>query len=104
MPKFNANLTMLFNEVDFLDRFDAAAKLPASTLPRSRRMTAVALTATKVAISDKAVTDTAGRFCIACPAGRHTLRVDARGHGGVARAVDIEGDIVEVRITLSPVP
>jgi len=26
MPKFNANLTMLFNEVDFLDRFDAAAK------------------------------------------------------------------------------
>jgi len=51
-----------------------------------------------------AVTDTEGRFCIACPAGRHTLRVDARGHGGVARAVDIEGDIVEVRITLSPVP
>ncbi len=26
MPKFNANLTMLFNELDFLDRFDAAAK------------------------------------------------------------------------------
>jgi hydroxypyruvate isomerase len=26
MPKFNANLTMLFNEVDFLERFDAAAK------------------------------------------------------------------------------
>lgn len=26
MPKFNANLTMLFNEVDFLDRFEAAAK------------------------------------------------------------------------------
>jgi hydroxypyruvate isomerase len=25
MPKFNANLTMLFNEVDFLDRFAAAA-------------------------------------------------------------------------------
>jgi hydroxypyruvate isomerase len=25
MPKFNANLTMLFNEVDFLDRFKAAA-------------------------------------------------------------------------------
>ncbi|NMG45396.1 hydroxypyruvate isomerase [Aromatoleum toluvorans] len=25
MPKFNANLTMLFNEVDFLDRFGAAA-------------------------------------------------------------------------------
>jgi hydroxypyruvate isomerase len=24
MPKFNANLTMLFNEVDFLDRFKAA--------------------------------------------------------------------------------
>jgi hydroxypyruvate isomerase len=24
MPKFNANLTMLFNEVDFLDRFEAA--------------------------------------------------------------------------------
>ena len=24
MPKFNANLTMLFNEVDFLDRFRAA--------------------------------------------------------------------------------
>jgi hypothetical protein len=51
-----------------------------------------------------ALTDTEGRFCIACPAGRHTLRVDARGHGAVARAVDIEGDIVEVRITLSPVP
>ena len=26
MPKFAANLTMLFNEVDFLHRFDAAAK------------------------------------------------------------------------------
>ena len=26
MPKFNANLTMLFTEHDFLDRFDAAAK------------------------------------------------------------------------------
>ena len=25
MPKFNANLTMLFNEVDFMDRFEAAA-------------------------------------------------------------------------------
>lgn len=25
MPKFNANLTMLYNEVDFLDRFEAAA-------------------------------------------------------------------------------
>jgi hydroxypyruvate isomerase len=26
MPKFAANLTMLYNEVDFLDRFEAAAK------------------------------------------------------------------------------
>lgn len=26
MPKFAANLTMLFNEVEFMDRFDAAAK------------------------------------------------------------------------------
>ncbi|MBX6392495.1 MAG: hydroxypyruvate isomerase, partial [Burkholderiales bacterium] len=26
MPKFAANLTMLYNEVDFLDRFAAAAK------------------------------------------------------------------------------
>ena len=26
MPKFCANLTMLYNEVDFLDRFQAAAK------------------------------------------------------------------------------
>jgi hydroxypyruvate isomerase len=26
MPKFNANLTMLFNEVDFLDRFEAARR------------------------------------------------------------------------------
>ncbi|MEO9102274.1 MAG: 2-oxo-tetronate isomerase [Burkholderiaceae bacterium] len=26
MPKFAANLTMLYNEVDFLDRFDAAAR------------------------------------------------------------------------------
>ncbi|MFQ5760964.1 MAG: hypothetical protein ACE5HM_08300, partial [Acidiferrobacterales bacterium] len=25
MPKFAANLTMLFNELDFLDRFEAAA-------------------------------------------------------------------------------
>ena len=25
MPKFNANLTMLFNEVEFLDRFEKAA-------------------------------------------------------------------------------
>ena len=27
MPKFAANLTMLFNEVEFLDRFDAAAQV-----------------------------------------------------------------------------
>ena len=27
MPKFNANLTMLFNEVEFLDRFEAAANV-----------------------------------------------------------------------------
>lgn len=27
MPKFSANLTMLFNEVDFLDRFERAAKV-----------------------------------------------------------------------------
>jgi hydroxypyruvate isomerase len=27
MPKFAANLTMLFTEVDFLDRFEAAAKV-----------------------------------------------------------------------------
>ena len=27
MPKFCANLTMLFNEVDFLDRFEAAARV-----------------------------------------------------------------------------
>ncbi len=26
MPKFCANLTMLYNEVDFLDRFEAAAR------------------------------------------------------------------------------
>ncbi|MCH8063358.1 MAG: hydroxypyruvate isomerase, partial [Chloroflexi bacterium] len=26
MAKFAANLTMMFNEVDFLDRFGAAAK------------------------------------------------------------------------------
>src|SRR5450631_4301362 len=26
MPKFAANLTMLYNEVDFLDRFETAAK------------------------------------------------------------------------------
>jgi hydroxypyruvate isomerase len=26
MPKFNANLTMLFNELDFLDRFEAARR------------------------------------------------------------------------------
>lgn len=26
MPKFAANLTMMFNEVPFLDRFEAAAK------------------------------------------------------------------------------
>ena len=26
MPKFAANLTMLFNEIDFLDRFEAAAE------------------------------------------------------------------------------
>ena len=26
MPRFAANLTLMFNEVPFLDRFDAAAK------------------------------------------------------------------------------
>ena len=26
MPKFNANLSMMFNEVDFMERFAAAAK------------------------------------------------------------------------------
>lgn len=33
MPRFCANLSMLFTEVDFLERFDAAAKMasPASS-------------------------------------------------------------------------
>ena len=26
MPKFDANISMMFNEVDFLDRFELAAK------------------------------------------------------------------------------
>ena len=31
MPKFSANLTMMFNEVDFLGRFERAAKAGIST-------------------------------------------------------------------------
>ena len=27
MPRFAANLSMLFNELDFLDRFEAAARV-----------------------------------------------------------------------------
>ena len=49
-------------------------------------------------------TDERGRFCLSCPAGRRTLRVAAAGHGAVSRAVDLAGEIAEVRITLSPSP
>ena len=38
MPKLNANLSMMFNEVDFTDRFDAAAKAGFKSVPIEVRL------------------------------------------------------------------
>ena len=44
MPKFAANLTMLFNEHDFLDRFAAAAKAGFKAVELLRWLRAVTIT------------------------------------------------------------
>src|SRR5262249_39284598 len=45
-------------------------------------------------------TDRKGRFCLACPASRLTLTVEAEGHSPVTYAVELDGATTQVRITL----
>ena len=49
-------------------------------------------------------TDRNGRFCIACPPGRRIVRIEAKGLGAAARAVELTTGVVEMRIVLSPTP
>jgi hypothetical protein len=47
-------------------------------------------------------TDRRGRFCVACPPGVHSLRVEASGLPVVNRTVALSGELVETRIALPP--
>ncbi len=49
-------------------------------------------------------TDRRGRFCVACPAGVRTLRVEAEGHAPASRSVELSLGMIETRITLAPAP
>lgn len=49
-------------------------------------------------------TDRRGRFCVACPAGMRTLRVEAEGHAPASRSVELSVGMLETRITLAPAP
>ena len=49
-------------------------------------------------------TDTNGRFCVACPAGDRTMRIDAAGRGRATTAVALRGSLFEMRIQLSQKP
>jgi carboxypeptidase family protein len=46
-------------------------------------------------------TDAKGRFCVACPAGNRTVRIDAAGRGRATRIVALTGSLFEMRIELS---
>ena len=46
-------------------------------------------------------TDMSGRFCVACPAGDRSLRIETASRGRATRTVALQGRLVELRITLS---
>ena len=50
------------------------------------------------------VTDAKGRFCLACPAGVRTLRIEAGGRGRATRVVTLQGSLFGLRIPLSQTP
>jgi hypothetical protein len=45
-------------------------------------------------------TDRQGRFCIACPTGKRTIRIEATGRAPVTRTVQLGRDRLETRFTL----
>jgi len=49
-------------------------------------------------------TDAKGRFCVACPSGDRTLRIDAPGRGRATTVVALKGSLFEMRIELKPEP
>ena len=49
-------------------------------------------------------TDSNGRFCVACPPGRCTVRVDAPGSGHATRTVTLRQDMLELQIWLAQGP
>ena len=46
-------------------------------------------------------TDKSGRFCVACPPGKHTIRIEAPGRATVTRTVQLGHDRLETRFTLN---
>lgn len=49
-------------------------------------------------------TDTKGRFCVACPTGDRTVRIDAASRGRATRIVTLKSSVFEMRIELSQQP
>ena len=49
-------------------------------------------------------TDSKGRFCVACPPGRCTVRVDAPGSGHATRTVTLKQGTFEMQIWLAQAP
>ncbi len=81
MPKFNANLSMMFNEVDFMDRFAAAAKAGFKGVeflfPYAYDKNQLADIARKNNLAGRPVQHAAGR--LECRRPRPGLRSGARG-------------------------
>lgn len=48
-------------------------------------------------------TDKSGRFCISCPQGKRTIRIEATGRAPVTRTVQMGSNKLETRFTLVPV-
>jgi hypothetical protein len=48
-------------------------------------------------------TDKGGRFCISCPQGKRTIRIEATGRAPVTRTVQMGSTKLETRFTLVPV-
>jgi hypothetical protein len=48
-------------------------------------------------------TDKGGRFCISCPQGKRTIRIEATGRAAVTRTVQMGSTKLETRFTLVPV-
>jgi hydroxypyruvate isomerase len=88
MPEFSANLTMLFNEVDFLDRFERASKAGFNAIeymfpyewPKERLADALASNALKQVLHNLPAGDwAAGERGIACIPGRENEFKDGVG-------------------------